>query len=278
MKDTLNSVSSPAPQGGALMSAPPIVISAAPAGAPSASPEAFQQWTQHIVQQLHHSPMMEKIARIEKMIAGQVRHGMLSYYVDAKDRQIRANEGRLETVELSDLTTTQFVVYTFAMSVKENITRSGIPVPNVKIAIAKALPDTSANASAFRNSYHYDHNRRTLYIRQSRMANIGEFVLIMTHGLAHIKACQADNRNNFAGWNDSDPSFLTEFYGMLEACTEEMFYMRLPSSQAQREIKEERPYRADSVMSKESLQALEEQLRTIGKQNRESFLKTYLMM
>jgi hypothetical protein len=266
------------PQTPAPAPAPAFVMTTAVPGSVPASPEALSQWTQQIMTQLQHSPLMEKVTRIEKMVAGQVRHGMLSYYIDVKDRQIRACEGRLEVVELADLTTPQFVVYTFAMSVRENISRSGISLPQVKIAVAKALPDTVANASAFRNSYHYDHSRRTLYIRQTRMANIGEFVLIMMHGLAHIKACQNENRTNFAGWNDGDPSFLTEFYGLLEACTEEMFYMRLPSSQAQRDIKEERPYRADSVMSQKSLTQLEEQLRTIGKQNRESFLKTYLMM
>lgn len=261
------------------------VLTPAPAGAAPPSGDAFNQWLQALMQQLHHSPMMEKVVRIEKMLAGQVRHGMLSYYIDQKDRQIRSNEGRLITVEPSDLTTTQFVVYCFALSVKDNIVSSGVApqLKPIKIGIAKSLEESGGNALAFRNSYQYDHSRRTLYIRDSRLSNIGEFVVVMLHGLAHVKAIITANPGNdrqitFQGWNDCDPGFLTEFYGMLEACTEEMFYMRLPASQAHRDTKDQRPYRTDQVMSAESLAAMEEQLRTIGRTNREGFLKTYLMM
>ena len=252
----------------------------APATAMSGMPtgEAYQQWVNGVVQQLSNSPIMEKLVKIEKMLAGQVKHGLMSYYLDAKDRQLRSNEGRLEVVEMSELPTAQYVVYCFAASIRENISRNGITLPPVKVAIAKSLPDVPANASAFRNSYYYDHGRRTLFIRQSRLSNIGEFLLVSLHGLAHVKAALAEDRQTFSTWNDADPSFLTEFYGLLEVVSEEMFFMRLPPQLAHRDAKENRGYRADVIMSDESLVAMEEQLSNIGKQNREAFLKTYLMM
>ncbi len=240
--------------------------------------DAYQLWVSTVVQQLNNSPIMEKLIKIEKMLTGQVKHGLMSYYLDSKDRQLRANEGRLDVMELSELPTAQYVVYCFAASIRENIGRNGIQLPPVKVAIARSLPDAPSNASAFRNSYFYDHGRRTLFIRQSRLSNIGEFLLVSLHGLAHVKAALAEDRQTTASWNDGDPSFLTEFYGLLEVVSEELFYMRLPPQLARRETKENRGYRSDIVMSDESLAAMEQQLANIGKQNREAFLKTYLMM
>eukprot|EP00656_Telonema_subtile_P011820 TRINITY_DN15898_c0_g1_i9.p1 TRINITY_DN15898_c0_g1~~TRINITY_DN15898_c0_g1_i9.p1 ORF type:complete len:221 (+),score=43.56 TRINITY_DN15898_c0_g1_i9:156-818(+) len=220
---------------------------------------------------------MEKVVKIEKMVASQMPHPLLSYYVDDRDRKIKDNEGRLETIDLSELTTSQFVVYCFAASVRENISRVGIQVPQVKVAIAKTLPDSQTNASAFRNSYHYDHSRRTLFVRDSRLSSIGEFMLVSLHALAHIKS-NGEANGSFSGFNDADPAFLTEFYGLLEVCTEEMFYMRLPATLATRQTKEGRNYRPDEIMSAESLSAMEDQLKSVSKSNREAFLKTYLMM
>lgn len=220
---------------------------------------------------------MEKLIKIEKMLEGQVKHGLLSYYLDSKDRQISSNEGKLATVDVSDLTNSQFVVYCFAASVRENIARIGVDLPqNLKIAIASSLPDAQTSASAFRNSYHYDNARRTLYIRDTRLSNIGEFMLVTLHAMAHIKAAQQAGRPT-TSFNDADPAFLSEFYGLLEVCTEEMFYMRLPATLATRS-EGSRGYRPNTIMSSESLAAMEEQLKTIGKANREAFLKTYFMM
>eukprot|EP00657_Telonema_sp_P-1_P001443 TRINITY_DN1366_c0_g3_i1.p1 TRINITY_DN1366_c0_g3~~TRINITY_DN1366_c0_g3_i1.p1 ORF type:complete len:422 (+),score=229.63 TRINITY_DN1366_c0_g3_i1:168-1433(+) len=109
---------------------------------PAANSPEYQQWVQVIVGQLVNSPIMEKVVKIEKMVASQMPHPLLSYYVDDRDRKIKDNEGRLETIDLSELTTSQFVVYCFAASVRENISRVGIQVPQVKVAIAKTLPDS----------------------------------------------------------------------------------------------------------------------------------------
>eukprot|EP00657_Telonema_sp_P-1_P001442 TRINITY_DN1366_c0_g2_i1.p2 TRINITY_DN1366_c0_g2~~TRINITY_DN1366_c0_g2_i1.p2 ORF type:complete len:145 (+),score=52.08 TRINITY_DN1366_c0_g2_i1:326-760(+) len=143
--------------------------------------------------------------------------------------------------------------------------------------IAKSLSDAQTNASAFRNSYHYDHTRRVLHIRDSRLNNIGEFMLVTLHAMAHIKSALNAGRLT-TNWNDADPAFLSEFYGLLEVCTEEMFYMRLPATLATRQTKEGRNYRSNEIMSAESLSAMEEQLKSVSKSNREAFLKTYFML
>lgn len=219
---------------------------------------------------------MEKITRIEGMLESQVRHGLVSYYMDSRDKEQRNNEGRLEPVEASELTTAQFVVYFFANSVRENIAKAGIKLPQVKIAVARALPQATSSAYAYRHSVHYDHARRTLYIRDTRLSTIGEFCVVMMHALAHIKA--ANNSEGTGPWNDADPAFLKEFYGLLECCTEEMFFMRLPSTKASREQVAERDYRPAGIMSASSMGDIEAALKRVSKGERDSFLRTYLQM
>ena len=54
--------------------------------------------------------------------------------------------------------------------------------------------------------------------------------------------------------------------------------MRLPATLATRQTKEGRNYRSNEIMSAESLSAMEEQLKSVSKSNREAFLKTYFML
>eukprot|EP00758_Cryptobia_borreli_P009290 Tbor_TRINITY_DN5465_c7_g2::TRINITY_DN5465_c7_g2_i1::g.24551::m.24551 len=243
---------------------------------PHVNSQEYQQWVREVVGQLSNSPIMEKVSKIERIVSEH--QGLMSYYLDAKDREIKENEGMLTVVDIADLSTSQYVVYCFATSVRENIARIGISLPQVKISIAKSLPTSQVNGNAFRNSYFYDCGQQTLYIRHTRLNSIGEFMLVTIHAMAHIMAAKGD-RDVTAGWNDADPDFLSEFYGLLETCTEEMFYMRLPPSLATREHGSSRvSARPNTVMCQESLAALEERLQDVGMANREAFLRTYFMM
>ena len=49
----------------------------------------------------------------------------------------------------------------------------------------------------------YDPNNRILYLRRDRLENVGEFILVLVHTLAHVHV--GDMRN------DADPNFLKEF-------------------------------------------------------------------
>eukprot|EP00744_Colponema_vietnamica_P001004 GILI01001723.1.p1 GENE.GILI01001723.1~~GILI01001723.1.p1 ORF type:complete len:1359 (-),score=635.87 GILI01001723.1:499-4206(-) len=236
----------------------------------------YQQWVGGVIHQLQASPIMEKLIKIEKMLQSQTKNGMLSYYLDIKDRKTQ-NEGKLVVAEPSSLTNAQIIVLTFAESVREKIEISGIDLPKVEVAIAKSLPSTGMGATSFRNSYFYDEKARKLYIRDSRLSTIGEFIIVMFHALAHVKAAGTDGQPN---WNDADPSFLTQFYGLLEVCAEEMFYMRLNPTKACRDQQRGRGFRTDDIMSKDSFTELEQQIEQLGdeetrKQVRQEFLKMY---
>lgn len=206
--------------------------------------------------------------------------GLLSYFLDEKDRAMPANEGRLEQVDVARLPTAQYVVYGFATWVIENIQKMGLGVPEIKIAVASSLPDVQSNAIAFRNSYHYDASRKTLYVRDTRLNTIGEFIVVVLHAVAHIMASAAPERHGAICWNDADPAFLTQFYGLLEVCTEEMFFMRLPKELAARDNIPRTSFRPPSIMNARSLASIGDSLKSAGDaaESRQAMLKNSLML
>jgi hypothetical protein len=95
----------------------------------------------------------------------------------------------------------------------------------------------------------------------------------MLHALAHIKVSKEPTQ-----WDDSNPAFTKEFYGLLELTSEEMFFARLPAVKATRDVQPGRGYRPDAIMSTKSLAEIENSLRRVSKAERDAFLRTYLQM
>ena len=250
-------------------------------GMPAPGSAEYQQWIFGVVQQMCSSPLMIRLERIERMVeATYNQSGLLSYFLDEKDRAFPANEGRLEVIDVARLSTAQYVVYGFATWVLESVQKMGLGVPDVKIAVASQLPDVQSGTIAFRNSYHYDTSRRTLYVRDSRLNTIGEFTVVVLHAVAHIMASATSERSGVMTWNDADPAFLTHFYGLLEVCTEEMFFMRLPKELASRDETARTAFRPSSIMSARSLAAIGDSLKGAGEtaDGRHAMLKNSLML
>lgn len=246
--------------------------------APSMLNAHYHQWVNGVVAHLDTSPIMERIRRIEKLLAAQSRSNLVSFYLDEKDRAI-TNEGALIPKSLDALTNAQIIVYTFAESVREKLELSGIDLPKVEVCVATALPHAQMGPTSFRNSYHYDATNRRLYVRDTRLGTIGEFVLVTFHALAHLKAA-AMNGSGQPSWSDADPTFLSQFYGLLEVVAEEMFYMRLNPTKACRDQQRGRGFRTEDIMSRDSFAELEQQIEQLGDEaarleQRQNFLKMY---
>ena len=241
---------------------------------------ALEQWAMAVVAQLQTSELMRRVENIEKMLDTQVRHGLVSYYMDSRDKEKRNNEGveRPVEVRVADLPTEPLIVYCFANTLRENIrTRAGVTLPHVELKVASQLPNPKSNFYAYRHTCYFEPAKSggssagTLWVRESRLTTIGEFCVVMLHALAHVKASV-----NPETWNDSDPAFLKEFYGLLECCTEEMFFMRLPSQKAARDAGRGSDYRPTGpILSKETLEGLNSRLSNVGKGEREGLVRKY---
>jgi hypothetical protein len=236
--------------------------------------QAVGQWAQSVVAQLQSSPLYEKVVNIERLLLKQQRAGLLSFYLDAKDRERPANEGTLAEKNPDDLPVDQFVVWFFGNALCSRIASTGVAVPKIRIKLASSLPTTAGAMTAFRHSYFYDSGKKTLFVRDTRLTSLGEFSVVLLHALAHIKAAQSDGAS-IAYWSDTDPRFLQDFYGLLELCAEETFFARNESA-VQRDTPDDRPYRPLSIMSATSLKSIEAQIKNMSAPERAKALKNML--
>jgi len=58
-----------------------------------------------------------------------------------------------------------------------------------------------------RNSFFYQRAKKILFVRRERMENIGGFVMVILHSMAHIKIDELTD--------DTNPLFLREFYKVI---------------------------------------------------------------
>jgi hypothetical protein len=140
-------------------------------------------------------------------------------YVDRRDATL-ACEGRLEIKSEASLNAREAMRFRFAQRALELMDMgpgSSDPANQVTIVPATALPANDNTHNAFRNSFHWDPTTRSLYVRVERMENVGEFVMVLMHSLAHIKVNPKDVSN------DNDPEFRETFFHAMRGCTQSLF-------------------------------------------------------
>ena len=92
----------------------------------------------------------------------------------------------LVPVDLTKIRARTFVVYKFGCFIVDLLTIHCQHVP-VTLLLADKLPsNTQLTRNAYRNSFYFDSNNQILYMRKERLENIGEFVLVLIHCLAHL--------------------------------------------------------------------------------------------
>ena len=120
----------------------------------------------------------------------------------------------------------------------------------VQLVVASSLPtttnDTVLNNNAFGNSFHYDYEKRILYVREERLESVGDFAMLMVHTLAHISADPRGTMNSMG--NDTDPKFVQEFNKGMKMVTQSLFM----SSQQVEKLRLIRPNNSGSSSSSSS--------------------------
>ena len=98
-----------------------------------------------------------------------------------------------------------------------------VGIDAITINPVTSLPPSQLVNNAFKNSYHYNHDSKELFIHVDRLASSGDFGLVCIHALSHIKLSPNDLSN------DNDPSFMSEFYTNLRLLSRDL-YMNINST------------------------------------------------
>jgi hypothetical protein len=83
------------------------------------------------------------------------------------------------------------------------------------VLVARTLPPHSYDGNAYSRSVLFEAASGTLFVRVERLENVGDFTVVLTHALAHVKVGSMIN--------DSDPKFVAEFHRGLQLLCENLF-------------------------------------------------------
>lgn len=173
----------------------------------SASTMNMEMSDQDLSNLLMSTPLFNQLSEIEAIVklqstVGEAAAQTTSPYIDLRDAQWVCS-GDLVAVDIEKLRPANFVVYRFGVFVS-NLLQARNNMPEVTILVASNLPPNNYTRNCFRNSFHYEHATKILFVREERMETVGEFVLVVIHCLSHIKVDDITN--------DYNPDFLREFY------------------------------------------------------------------
>ena len=108
-------------------------------------------------------------------------------YLDSRE-QSWSEDRELKPMDLNKLIPRSLVIYKFGCHVAQLIARRCQHAP-VNILLAESIPSNpDLTHNMYRNSFAFDANNRILYIRAARLDTVGEYILVLTHCLAHIKS------------------------------------------------------------------------------------------
>lgn len=139
-------------------------------------------------------------------------------FTDIKDDTLWSDDETLVPVDLNKIPGRTFIVYKFGCFIVDLLTIHCQHVPVTLLLADKLPPNPHLTKNAYRNSFYFDTSNQILYMRKERLENVGEFVLVLIHCLAHLKA--QDLRN------DTEPLFVKEFHRCLAVVCNDLFFSR----------------------------------------------------
>ena len=108
-------------------------------------------------------------------------------HLDGRDAQWTGDKD-LSPLDVGSLDARSFVIYKFGSYIAGAVAARCNHAP-VTVLLADRIPaNPHLTRNLYRNSFHFDANNRILYMRAARLDTVGEFVLVLVHCLAHIKA------------------------------------------------------------------------------------------
>ena len=147
---------------------------------------------------------------------------------DKVESSMPTNEGTLRVLHVNELPARRGFRFRFAeqmldtMNLAAGFDQNG-GARRVALVPVAALPVQESNMgrvdkpNAFAKSYSFDAEMRKLYVRQERLDDAGELIVLLAHAMAHIQANPHDLSN------DNDPRFIQHFFQGFRACGSGLF-------------------------------------------------------
>ncbi|XP_059389142.1 uncharacterized protein si:dkey-103g5.4 isoform X2 [Carassius carassius] len=168
------------------------------------------QLMKEVEQQLRDSARDRGLLKIQPLGAGQS-------FMDFMDAQWEC-EGELIQVSSETLNPRQLLLYQHGQFLLQHLHLHKM-IPAVTLRLASTLPFNDYHNNAFRNSFYYQKEQKTLFVRSQRLHSVGGLSLLLMHCAAHISTGQMRT--------DTIPAFQRAFFKVLQEGLSELFHARL---------------------------------------------------
>lgn len=174
---------------------------------------------QEITRLILATPLYQKLEHIKTALTqGHLAHTSMvtidDGYIDQLDTQW-TGDTELHVLDLNSLSPRHFVVYKFGCCVMRSLEAINGHEPITLLIADKIPPNHAYHHNSFRNSFSFDSRNKIMYVRLERLENVGTFLLVLIHTLAHIKTGSFEN--------DTEHSFTREFYHALSLICNDLF-------------------------------------------------------
>ncbi|XP_067306926.1 uncharacterized protein si:dkey-103g5.4 isoform X3 [Pseudorasbora parva] len=172
------------------------------------------------------SPLFQLMKEVEQQLRDSARDrdllqiqplGVGRSFVDFMDAQWEC-EGELIPVSSKILNPRELLLYQHGQFLLQHLHLHNM-IPAVTLQLASSLPFNDYNNNAFRNSFYYQEEERTLFVHRRRLQSVGGLSLLLMHCAAHISSGQMRT--------DSAPAFQRAFFKVLQVGLSELFHARL---------------------------------------------------
>ncbi|XP_026082104.1 uncharacterized protein LOC113058425 isoform X2 [Carassius auratus] len=168
------------------------------------------QLMKEVEQQLRDSARDRGLLKIQPPGAGQS-------FMDFMDAQWEC-EGELIQVSSETLNPRQLLLYQHGQFLLQHLHLHKM-IPAITLRLASTLPFNDYHNNAFRNSFYYQEEQKTLFVRSQRLHSVGGLSLLLMHCAAHISTGQMRT--------DTIPAFQRAFFKVLQVGLSELFHARL---------------------------------------------------
>ncbi|XP_051895661.1 uncharacterized protein si:ch211-286b4.4 [Pristis pectinata] len=167
-------------------------------------PDSTRPYSEKLTEILLSSSLLKRLEEIKQTLIKH-QHDIKAESCDDLPDAIPLSDSSLLPADLGNLSPRHFVIYRFGCSITHLLCNNCHHTP-LTLLMADSVPNEQGihcKNRSYTNGFYFDANNRILYIRTTWLDSVGEFIVLILHVMAHIKAG--------IQINDDHPIFTEEF-------------------------------------------------------------------
>ncbi|XP_059812734.1 uncharacterized protein LOC132385047 [Hypanus sabinus] len=192
-------------------------------------PDSNLPYNEELTEILLSYPLLKRLEEIKQTLINH-QHELQAESRNNLPDPTPLSDNSLIPADLGNLSPHHFVIYRFGCSITHLLYSSFDHTP-LTLLMADDVPNEQGihcKNRSYTNGFYYDANNRILYIKSTWLNNVGQFIVLILHVMAHVKAgIQV---------NDDHPIFTEEFDHAVTILATTLFQMFFDTTSSMAEV------------------------------------------